>query len=244
MMQNLVLSEGDVVHFQNATLPKVRLLYTKYNTTSTCSSPPKQGTFVKLQPHTSDFLDISNPKAVLERTLRGYSCLTMGDTICLHYNGKKYYIDVVDAKPGNAISVIETDCEVDFAPPHDYVEPTREVPMADTAPGPAAEAPPEEEPSGFSAFQGAAYRVDGKAAEAPRPASAASTASGSGRPASAAAKPAGKVVFGTGGNRLLSKKGGGERGPVGSKDAEEKKKEVEEEPRFQAFSGKGYSLKG
>lgn len=28
----------------------------------------------------------------------------------------------------NAVSVIETDCEVDFAPPLDYVEPQREEP--------------------------------------------------------------------------------------------------------------------
>ena len=46
-----------------------------------------------------DFLDISNPKAVLETTLRGYSCLTKGDCICLHYNNKRYYIDIVEAKP-------------------------------------------------------------------------------------------------------------------------------------------------
>ncbi len=46
-----------------------------------------------------DFLDISNPKAVLEMTLRGFSCLTRGDCICLHYNNKKYYIDITEAKP-------------------------------------------------------------------------------------------------------------------------------------------------
>ena len=46
-----------------------------------------------------DFLDISNPKAVLEMTLRGFSCLTRGDCICLHYNNKKYYIDIIEAKP-------------------------------------------------------------------------------------------------------------------------------------------------
>ena len=28
------------------------------------------------------------------------------------YNNKKYYIDVVEARPSNAISIIETDCEV------------------------------------------------------------------------------------------------------------------------------------
>ena len=44
MMQNLLLQEGDLLELQSATLPK--------------------GSYVKLQPHTSDFLDISNPKAV------------------------------------------------------------------------------------------------------------------------------------------------------------------------------------
>jgi ubiquitin fusion degradation protein 1 len=39
------------------------------------------------------------------------------------YNNKKYYIDIVETKPSNAISIIETDCEVDFAPPLDYKEP-------------------------------------------------------------------------------------------------------------------------
>ena len=39
------------------------------------------------------------------------------------YNNKNYYIDIVETKPSNAISIIETDCEVDFAPPLDYKEP-------------------------------------------------------------------------------------------------------------------------
>lgn len=45
MMQNMLLQEGDIVRVKNANLPK--------------------GTYVKLQPHTTDFLDISNPKAML-----------------------------------------------------------------------------------------------------------------------------------------------------------------------------------
>ncbi|KAH1123577.1 hypothetical protein GYH30_013696 [Glycine max] len=36
------------------------------------------------------------------------------------YNNKKYYLDVIETKPANAISIIETDCEVDFAPSLDY----------------------------------------------------------------------------------------------------------------------------
>lgn len=51
MMQNLVLQEGDSVRVRSVPLPK--------------------GTYVKLQPHTTDFINISNPKAVLETTLRG-----------------------------------------------------------------------------------------------------------------------------------------------------------------------------
>ena len=53
-------------------------------------------------------------QAVLETTLRGYSCLTVGDTMCVHYNNKKYFIDVVEAKPAEAICVIDTDCEVNL----------------------------------------------------------------------------------------------------------------------------------
>ena len=48
------------------------------------------------------------------------SCLTTGDTIMVTYNNKKYYLDVIETKPANAISIIETDCEVDFAPSLDY----------------------------------------------------------------------------------------------------------------------------
>lgn len=61
----------------------------------------------------------------LETTLRSYSCLTTGDTIMVAYNNKKFYIDIVETKPSSAISIIETDCEVDFAPPLDYQEPEK-----------------------------------------------------------------------------------------------------------------------
>ncbi|KAG5018068.1 hypothetical protein JHK87_013923 [Glycine soja] len=100
MMQNMLLQEGDTVRLKYVSLPR--------------------GTFVKLQPQTKDFFDISNPKAILETTLRKFSCLTTGDTIMVTYNNKKYYLDVIETKPANAISIIETDCEVDFAPSLDY----------------------------------------------------------------------------------------------------------------------------
>ncbi|PQQ10650.1 hypothetical protein Pyn_18936 [Prunus yedoensis var. nudiflora] len=54
-----------------------------------------------------------------------YSCLTSGDTIMVPYNSKKYYINIIETKPSSAISIVDTDCEVDFAPPLDYVEPEK-----------------------------------------------------------------------------------------------------------------------
>lgn len=63
----------------------------------------------------------------LETSLRSYSCLTTGDTIMVQYNEKKYYIDIVETQPSHAVSIIETDCEVDFASPLDYKEPKKQA---------------------------------------------------------------------------------------------------------------------
>ncbi|KAL6763900.1 ubiquitin fusion degradation protein UFD1-domain-containing protein [Haematococcus lacustris] len=175
MMQNMLLQVGDVVRFTNVSLPK--------------------GTYVKLQPVTSDFLDITNPKAVLERTLRSYTCLTVGDCFVVNYNNKNYEIEVKEAKPNRAISVVETDCQVDFEAPKDYKEPEYKKPApkpeakqdATGLPGSngskagkvgsngsapaagdagAATEAAAEEPT-FLAFAGTARRLDGKAAVLP-----------------------------------------------------------------------------
>eukprot|EP00871_Galdieria_phlegrea_P004784 jgi/Galph1/5306/GphlegSOOS_G3988.1 len=97
MMQNLAVSEGELIKIRNANLPK--------------------GTFVKLRPQSSEFLAISDPKAVLEARLRNFSCLTQGDTIAIHYLNRNYFIDVLQVEPGNAVSIIDADVNVDFAPP-------------------------------------------------------------------------------------------------------------------------------
>ncbi|KAF9924765.1 ubiquitin fusion degradation protein [Linnemannia zychae] len=105
MMKTLTLSEGDLVTVKSAGLPL--------------------GSFVKIQPQSVDFLDISDPKAVLENALRNFSTLTKGDNIEISYNDKIYGILVMEIKPpGVGISIVETDLEVDFAPPVGYQEPT------------------------------------------------------------------------------------------------------------------------
>lgn len=56
-----------------------------------------------------------------------------GDTIVIEYNGKRYHIDVLEVKPDKAISVVETDVNVDFAPPKDYKEPDYKAEAAEAA---------------------------------------------------------------------------------------------------------------
>merc|ERR1719183_2235141 len=111
MMQNLLLNEGDLVRVLNTSLPK--------------------GTFVKLQPISSDFLNIHNPRAVLENTLRNFATLSVGDCIVINYNQNKYEIEIIECKPANAISIIEADVNVDFAEPKFNKEPER--PFAEPA---------------------------------------------------------------------------------------------------------------
>ncbi|ODQ80278.1 hypothetical protein BABINDRAFT_7732 [Babjeviella inositovora NRRL Y-12698] len=84
------------------------------------------GLFVKIEPQSVDFLDITDPKAVLENVLRRFTTLTEGDIIEISYNDTIYGIKVLEAKPelaSRAICVVETDLETDFAPPVGYVEP-------------------------------------------------------------------------------------------------------------------------
>lgn len=106
MMRNLLLEEGAFVKIESVSLPIA--------------------TFSKFQPQSVDFLDITNPKAVLENELRNFACLTTGDVIAISYNERIYELCVLETKPGPAVSIIECDMNVDFAPPVGYVEPSAE----------------------------------------------------------------------------------------------------------------------
>ena len=144
MMRQLNLNEGSIV-----VVRQVDLL---------------PGSFAKIQPHSKDFLDISNPRAVLEKHLRDYSCMTKGDVFQFSYNGKMFAFNVLEVRPGNAVSIVETDMNVDFAPPLDYVEPEPEAPKAPAALGgelqPDVHVVPSLGTSPLTSSQG--YRLGGK----------------------------------------------------------------------------------
>ncbi|ORZ32091.1 ubiquitin fusion degradation protein UFD1-domain-containing protein, partial [Catenaria anguillulae PL171] len=105
MLESLGVQEGELVQIKSTRLPS--------------------GKFVKIQPQSTAFLDISDPKAVLERAFRSYLCMTLGDKIAFMYADREYVIEIQELKPANAVNLLDTDLEVDFAPPVGYVEPER-----------------------------------------------------------------------------------------------------------------------
>lgn len=58
--------------------------------------------------------------------MRNFSCLSAGDIIEIVYETLTFRVLIMEIHPpGPAISVIDTNLEVDFAPPVGYVEPER-----------------------------------------------------------------------------------------------------------------------
>ncbi|EXJ61049.1 hypothetical protein A1O7_05202 [Cladophialophora yegresii CBS 114405] len=108
LMRTLELEPGDLLQIKSTDLPP--------------------GKLIKLQPQSPAFLDISDPRAVLENAFRNFSCLTKGDIFSFEYNDQTYDIAVLDIKPdteSHSIVTMETDLEVEFATPVGYVPPER-----------------------------------------------------------------------------------------------------------------------
>lgn len=108
MMITLGMDVGDMIQIRTTSLELARM--------------------VKLQPQSTKFLDISDPKAVLERAFRNFATLTKGDIFNFEYNDVVYDVAVLDVKPETekmGVSMIETDVSVEFAPPVGYVEPEK-----------------------------------------------------------------------------------------------------------------------
>lgn len=98
VMDQLGIAEGQSVQLRRVNLPK--------------------GTDVKVQPHSAEFHNSQdNPKAMLEWVLPDYVALTAGETLVLTYNDKKYSLEILEVAPGRAVSLIDTNINLDFAPP-------------------------------------------------------------------------------------------------------------------------------
>lgn len=164
MMENLCLGEGSLVTVTNVSLPKA--------------------TYAKFRAQNVDFLEIDNHRAVLEVTLRKYTCLTKGDIIQITYADKNYGLEVTDLKPNNAVSIIETDMNTEFDEPVGYKESkfaahergdkagstdgdgASHTPVERTLQKAKVETKNTSELTSFKVFGGTARRIDGKAIKA------------------------------------------------------------------------------
>lgn len=107
-MQTLQLDVGDMIQIKSTSLELAKM--------------------VKLQPQSTNFLEISDPKAVLEKAFRNFATLTKGDVFNFEYNDEVYEVAVLEVKPETekmGVCMIETDVSVEFAPPVGYVEPQK-----------------------------------------------------------------------------------------------------------------------
>merc|ERR1719272_600991 len=78
---------------------------------------------MKFRPHETAFIDLPDPKAILERELTNYATVFQGDTISIDHMGRAYLIDVIECRPKPQICIVEADVNLDFEAPLDYVEP-------------------------------------------------------------------------------------------------------------------------
>ncbi len=99
-----------------------------------------KGTWVKLQPRSADFqgelaADASvDLRELLEATLRRRCALTVGDDVVVPHAGREFSLRVVEACPDDAngaVSLVETDVEVDIAPSEDYEDAMRRLAEAE-----------------------------------------------------------------------------------------------------------------
>jgi len=101
-----------------------------------CLKQLQKATFARFQPATVALLRIYNPKVMLEKGLRDYVALTIGDVFPVPYDGQTYEVEVLEVRPGDAVSIIDTDVEVEFATPKDA-----EAAAAAVAPSPVVQTP-------------------------------------------------------------------------------------------------------
>ncbi|KAE9421439.1 hypothetical protein Angca_002230, partial [Angiostrongylus cantonensis] len=148
MMKQLRIDDGAEIRVDSVTLPSA--------------------TYAKLKPQSPEFLNISNPRAVLEVELRKFACLTKNDVIAVLYADQVLEFLVQEVMPSNAVCIIECDLNLDFDAPEGYVDEsthTKPSTLKNTSLQPPADPVKAlQGPSGshFSAFSGSGHRLDGK----------------------------------------------------------------------------------
>lgn len=102
LMNALVVSPGETLKVRTVALPK--------------------GKLVKFRPVEAEFVELSNPRAVLTEALKNYSCLHLGDVIVFKHARSMYHLEIRELKSASGaaveqMSIIDCDLSVDFERP-------------------------------------------------------------------------------------------------------------------------------
>ena len=80
-----------------------------------------QGNYIKIQPHTTSFIELDDPKLILEERLKNYVVLKKGESITIRHLKTEYQLSIVDCKPTDVIRILDVaNLELDFMEPKDY----------------------------------------------------------------------------------------------------------------------------
>ncbi|KAL2550262.1 Uncharacterized protein Fot_11792 [Forsythia ovata] len=122
----------------------------------------------KRMEYETDDAKVESCMICLEEIVKGSmgrsSSLLTGDTTMINHSDEKFFINVLETKPGPAICLIGTDCEADFSPPLDYKEPEKRAKVEQNAPVEVQKKEIGERPA-FRPFMGKGRCLDGEPVE-------------------------------------------------------------------------------
>jgi len=82
-----------------------------------------KGEYIKIKPFQKAFIELSNPKVILEKHIsQYYPILTKGEVINILFGDVNYQIEIVETKPSNSIQTTNCDINLDFDRPVDMVD--------------------------------------------------------------------------------------------------------------------------
>jgi len=81
------------------------------------------GEFLKIKPFETAFIELGDPKAVLEKFIStSYPILSQGEIIVIKDLDNEYHIEIMECKPNTTIQTLNCDINLEFEEPYDYVE--------------------------------------------------------------------------------------------------------------------------
>lgn len=84
--------------------------------------------YIKIKPEKTKFIELDDPKNILEKYLeKNYIILQKNTDISIKYEDIVYIIKIVNIKPENICLITNTDINVEFEQPFDYVDETEKT---------------------------------------------------------------------------------------------------------------------